>query len=101
MSRRSYHMVARAAAAEQTTTRVYTAAAELFAERPFADVTVQTVADRAGVTLQTVLRKFGSKEALFKAAGPRIAASIREAREPAVPRDTRTAVVTLCRSYEA
>jgi AcrR family transcriptional regulator len=92
-------MVARAEAAERTTEKIFAAARELFGERPFEDVTVQAIADRAGVSLQTVLRKFGSKEGLFEAAGEAIKRAVMESREP--PRqDVRAAVEALVASYE-
>ena len=40
----------------------------LFAERPYDQVSLPAIAERAGVTVQTVLRRFGSKEDLFAAA---------------------------------
>src|SRR3954465_11845407 len=45
------------------------------AERSLA-VTLGSVADRAGVTVKTVLRHFGSREALMDAAGARMLADI-------------------------
>jgi AcrR family transcriptional regulator len=99
--KRAYAMRARAESAEQTTRRVHTAAAELFAERPFGEVTLRAVAERAGVTLQTVLRKFGSKEALFEATAIELQRAIFAARAPARPGDVRSAIEALVASYEA
>ena len=62
---RAYRMTARAEAAEETGRRIKEAAYALFSTRLFASVTLQEIADQAGVTLQTVLRRFGSKEDLF------------------------------------
>jgi AcrR family transcriptional regulator len=37
---------------------------------PLAQITLADVAERAGVTVQTVIRRFGDKEALFAGLGP-------------------------------
>ena len=60
--KRAYRMGARAEAAERTAERIQSAAIGLFRSRPFSEVTLQAIADKAEVTLQTVLRRFGSKE---------------------------------------
>src|SRR5690242_3415503 len=99
-AKRAYRMTLRAASTERTTARIFDAAAALFAELPFADVTVQAVADRAGVSLQTVLRKFGSKEALFEAAAKSMSNAVRASRAPEVGGDVRAAIEKLVASYE-
>jgi AcrR family transcriptional regulator len=60
-------MRARADAAEQTAERVMDAAIALWRTGPFEDVTLQDIADRAGVSLSTVMRRFGSKDGLAEA----------------------------------
>ncbi|MBC7292470.1 MAG: TetR/AcrR family transcriptional regulator [Actinotalea sp.] len=65
--RRPYRMAARAQSAAATGERILDAAVALFWERPAEGVVLADVAERAGVTVQTVLRRFGSKEALFEA----------------------------------
>jgi AcrR family transcriptional regulator len=62
---RSYRMGARAEAAEATVRRVLDVAVRLFTDYPYDDVSLERVAAEAGVTKRTVLRRFGSKEALF------------------------------------
>jgi AcrR family transcriptional regulator len=98
--KRPYRMKARAAAAEQTAQRIYAAAVELFRSHPFPEVTLQAVAERAGVTLQTVLRRFGSKEMLFEAAGNHFRDRVMQSRVPARPADIRSAIESLVASYE-
>ncbi len=61
----SYRMGARAEAAEITVRRVLDVAVRLFTDYPYDDVSLERVAAEAGVTKRTVLRRFGSKEALF------------------------------------
>ena len=58
-------MGARAQAVDATRRRIVDALIALVGERPFAEVTLDTVAERAGVSVQTVLRQFGSRDGLF------------------------------------
>jgi AcrR family transcriptional regulator len=60
-------MKVRAEASEETRQRILEAAQQLFGELLYAQVTLQAVADRAGVGIQTVIRHFTSKEQLFAA----------------------------------
>jgi AcrR family transcriptional regulator len=66
-SRRRYTMRARADAAEQTAERVMHAAITLWRAEPFEQITLQQIADEAGVSLSTVMRRFGSKDGLVEA----------------------------------
>ncbi|MCP3138252.1 TetR/AcrR family transcriptional regulator [Pyxidicoccus xibeiensis] len=97
---RPYRMTARADAAAETGRRILAAASELFLTQDYEDVTLQAVADRAEVTLQTVLRRFSSKEGLVsevaEVMGPRIA----RARAVTTPGDVAEAVRNLVGSYE-
>jgi AcrR family transcriptional regulator len=52
--------------ARQTRQRVLTAAEELFVERGYGATTLQEVADRAGVSVQTIYFTFRNKRALLK-----------------------------------
>ena len=65
---RTYTMTARAEAAEATRRRVIDAAISLVGERPFAEVTLDAVAEGAAVSVKTVLRQFGSRDGLMAAA---------------------------------
>ena len=67
-TKRRYTMRRRAASAAATRRRILDAAVELFLANGYDDVTLALVAKQAGVSLQTVLRKFGSKDALLVAA---------------------------------
>jgi AcrR family transcriptional regulator len=62
---RKYTMVARAQAVEATRRRILDALIDLAGERPFAEITLDTIAERAGVSVQTVLRQFGSRDGLL------------------------------------
>ena len=47
--------------------KVINAMSDLWLEMPLSEITLEKVSQRAGVTVRTILRKFGSKEGLFKA----------------------------------
>jgi AcrR family transcriptional regulator len=98
--KRAYRMGIRASAAERTLDRIYDSAFMLFRSRPFAEVTLQAVADEAGVTLQTVLRRCGSKEQLFTEAAARQMDRIFHDREPPTARGIEAIVRTVVASYE-
>ncbi len=87
LRQRPYRMRARAQAAEATGQAIIAAARALFAERPYDQVSLPVIAERAGVTVQTVLRRFGSKEDLFAAAAQQRSGQIRADREAAPPGD--------------
>lgn len=76
-------MAARAEAAEATARAIIAAARALFGERPYDQVSLPLIAERAGVTVQTVLRRFGSKDELFATAARERSAEIRADREAA------------------
>jgi len=56
-----------AASRRETRRRLLVAAGELFAERGYAGSTVTAIAERAGVSLQTLYLAWGSKRALLRA----------------------------------
>lgn len=60
-------MQARAEAAEETANSILRAATIAFESTRFADVTLRRIADAAEVSVQTVIRRFGSKKGLFDA----------------------------------
>ena len=97
---RPYRMAARAAAAEETGRRLIAAMQTLFAERPFEDITVEDVAARAGVTLRTLLRRFGSKSGLLAAAATEGTARVEAQRSEAPVGDPRGAIAKLFDHYE-
>ncbi len=65
---RSYTMTARAEAAEQTRLRILDAMIGLAQSHLLADISLDDVAAAAGVSVQTVLRRFGSRAGLVEAA---------------------------------
>ena len=66
-TKRAYVMRARADAVAGTRRRILRAAFELSGEMLSLEIVLADVAARAGVSVQTILRHFGSREALFEA----------------------------------
>jgi AcrR family transcriptional regulator len=93
-------MVARAEAAAATAERILDAATRVFWELPTDQISLDEVARRAGVTVQTVIRRFGSREGLLAAGVQREAQKIQTQRE-APAGDVTQAVHVLIDHYEA
>lgn len=98
---RPYRQTARAEAAAQTRHDILAAAVALWRERALDAFTLSDVADRAGVSKQTVLRRFGSKDGLIDAAIEEGASGIPEARDAAPAGDVEAALDNLLAHYEA
>ncbi len=60
-------MVARADLVAQNEQKIKKAATKLWLALPIKEITLEKIADRSGVTVRTILRKFGSKEGLLEA----------------------------------
>jgi AcrR family transcriptional regulator len=98
--KRPYRMVARANAAQATADRLLDAAVTQFTDQPYEDVSLEEIAQAAGVTKRTLLRRFGSKDALFVAAMDRAAHEMMRARDAAPVDDVPGAVTNLVDHYE-
>ncbi len=97
---RNYDMRSRSAATEATRERILDQAQRQFLEHWYEDVTLEGVAEGAGVSGQTVLNHFGSKEGLFAAFIERAGAEIEARREQAEPGDLEGAIRILFEDYE-
>jgi AcrR family transcriptional regulator len=97
---RNYSMDLRAAAADATRERILAAAGDAFLERWYDDVTLAEIAERAGVSGQTVINHFGGKEQLAAAAHQRIGERIESLRYTPEPGDTPALVEALVEDYE-
>jgi AcrR family transcriptional regulator len=97
---RAYDNSRRAQAAAETNERIALATEALLHEGPLPAVTLQAIAERAGVTVQTVLRKMGSREGCIEAAGERIGARIDAQRGASTPGDVAAAIDGLLLHYE-
>ncbi len=93
-------MRARAAAVEDTRRRILRAVWELGRETMSVEIVLADVAERAGVTVRTVLRHFGSRDGLFAAALEFVQTELLCAREVPAGGDTRSAVSALFDEYE-
>ncbi|GIH64740.1 hypothetical protein Msi02_55570 [Microbispora siamensis] len=98
-TRRPYRMGARAAAVEVTRTRVLEAAAALWSRRWYDDVTLQHVADEAGVSVQTIVNHFGGKDGLADAVADLVASQAAVSRQ-APTGDVAAIVAVLFEDYE-
>ena len=97
---RPYRMGARAEAAAATGERILDEAVRLFWESPGTEMSLDAVARGAGVTRQTVIRRFGGKEGLVAAAAAREAQRVRDHRDAAPVGDVTAAVAVLVEHYE-
>ncbi len=97
---RAYTMSARAESAAQTGERILDAAVELFWERPTDRLSLEDVASRAGVSVQTVIRRFGGKEGVLVAAVEREGRRVEAQRATAPVGDVAAAVRVLVDHYE-
>lgn len=98
--RRAYRQTSRAAAAEATGERILLAFRERLERSWFEEIRLEDVARDAGVTVQTVIRRFGGKEGLLDVAAQRIGEAVEQRRE-VVPGAALGAVRAVIRDYEA
>lgn len=92
--------MARAEREERTRTALLDAAEAAFFSRPWDQISLQDVADAAGVTKQTLLRHFGSKEGLLEQGLARAFDRVRAQRMSAPAGDIEGAVDNLLDHYE-
>jgi AcrR family transcriptional regulator len=98
--KRQYRMGARAQATAATKERILEAGGEAFDEFLFDEITLDWIAKRAGVSVQTVLRHFDSKEGLFLATLMHSGAKMAADRDVAPGGDLAEIVGTLVDHYE-
>ena len=97
-------MQARAASTVRTGERILRAVLDLHVERFHDQITLEAVAERAGVTVQTVLRRFASKDALVSAGAEHARSQIQRHRLAAPVGDIPAAVDNLldhCHAFGA
>jgi AcrR family transcriptional regulator len=98
--RRPYRQTGRAAAAEATGARILDTFRERLERGWFDEIRLEDVASAAGVTVQTVIRRFGGKDGLLEAAAERIGENVQLQRY-VVPGDALGAVSAVIADYEA
>ncbi|MEV5637948.1 TetR/AcrR family transcriptional regulator [Agromyces sp. NPDC052230] len=97
---RSYTMTARADSARETGARIQAAALALFSTRYYDDVTLDAIAADADVTVQTVIRRFGSKDGLVRALVAPVSSQVSAQRGDAPVGDLVGTVANLVEHYE-
>src|SRR4051812_11478457 len=96
---RSYHQTARAGSTEATGRRIVQAFLTRLMRQWFDEITLDAVAEDAGVTVQTIVRRFGGKEGLLRGAANSMGAQI-SAQRASPPGDIDRLVQNLMEDYE-
>jgi AcrR family transcriptional regulator len=100
MASRTYTQVVRAEAEQRTRTALLDAATRVFFEDDWASTSLEAIAAEAGVTKQTLLRHFGSRDGLVRAAFERTRDEVLTQRCAAPVGDVAAAVENLVDHYE-
>ena len=98
--KRVYRLGVRAETAAETARSILRATIELYGERFYDQVSLEDIAERAGVTVQTLIRRFGSKDELISAAAEASRDTIRGQREETPVGDIAGAAKALVETYE-
>ena len=98
--RRPYRKRMRAETEAANHEAILNAALSAFSRDPFDRVTLQRIAEESGVTVQTVIRRFGSKEQLFEQLAEREGQRIIEERELPEEAGLPAALESLLNHYE-
>lgn len=99
-TKRPYKMSKRAESAAQTERAIFDAAADLWRERAFSDITLDAIAERAGVSVRTIIRRHGSKEGLYETGIQNDTADMQAKRDLAEAGDIEGALDYLLLDYE-
>src|SRR5690242_857967 len=75
--KREYHQGARAEASAATLERILNETVELMISTWIDQITLERIAERAGVTVQTIIRRFGSRDEVVREASALIAQRMR------------------------
>lgn len=97
---RAYRLGARAESMARTREAILRSSAEAFWSAPSSDITLETVAEGAGVTVQSILRHFGTKSALVAATVAWQTERVSTTRDPSAVTDASSAVDQLVAHYE-
>ena len=98
---RAYRMTARAEAAERTGERLMDAMLKRYADLPYDRIRLEDVAADAEVTVQTVLRRFGTKHGLLAATVEREFTRLASDRGAAMGASPKATLHALLRHYES
>jgi len=98
---RTYRQETRARQTRANTDGIVRAAVALVRRTPVvADITLEDVARESGLTVRTILRRFGSRDGVLEAAFAHIKEDFKSARVPTTPGDVRAAIASLIDQYE-
>jgi AcrR family transcriptional regulator len=98
--KRTYNQTARAEAAEATAARIVEVFHEFLKTDWYDDISLDQIAKAAGVTVPTVLRRFGSKEGLLGSVRDKMEREV-DARRMVTPGDVVAIVDVIINDYEA
>lgn len=101
MTKRSYRGTAQAEVAALTRQRIMASALRLYEAHWMDQVTLQRIADEAGVTVQTILRHFASKEGLELAVAATLRETTQSERDDVAAGDLAGALAYLVEHYES
>jgi AcrR family transcriptional regulator len=101
MAKRHYRGTVQAQISELTRQCLCDAALALYQEKPLDAITLKEIAERAGVTVQTILRHFQSKEGLFAVVATSLEEKVTQQREVAPVGDITGALNNLIDHYES
>lgn len=97
---RPYRQTTRAAAAAETGRRITSAFLARLSEQWYDEITLDQIAEDAGVTVQTIVRRFGGKAGLLASAIEEMKGAAKK-RRAATPGDLEQIVRSLIDDYEA
>lgn len=98
--KRQYQMSKRAESSAQTAQAIFDATTQLWHERPLAEITLDAIAEIAGVSVRTIIRRYGSKEELFETCIQNDATDKETKRDRAIVGDVEGALSHLLTDYE-
>lgn len=98
---RAYRQQLRAQQTDANTERIVNAGVMLIkTSRRLADITLDEVARASGVTVRTILRRFGSRDGVLEAALQPLQNEVKGLREETPPGDIEAAIASLLDQYE-
>lgn len=98
---RTYDMTRRSNAVAKTKAKIIAATEMLLTTGSLTDLTLQAIADNAGVTVQTVLRHMGSREGCLAAVAKVVSERVDAQRGRSEPGDVDAAISSVLDHYEA
>src|SRR5262245_2509102 len=98
---RSYIQAARAEQTEANAQSIVEAALSLIhSVRRLSEITLEDVALQSGLTVRTILRRFGSRDGVLEAAFAQLSQKFKRDRPPTTPGDVNAALASLLQQYE-